>query len=104
MGEANYAISPVFTDPEDVTNVGLVAALYKEVLDDLCQQSSVDVSYGVVEGSVLAARVLKVNGFEATKDVLLTDTARYQIYRADGARLRKELGLEDVSVPELLAA
>jgi hypothetical protein len=103
VGQESYAISPVFTDPEDTTNVGLIAALYKEVLDDICQPSSVDVNYGVIEGSVLAARVLKANGFEPTEDVLLTENARYVIYRADGARLRKELGLDDVSSPELLA-
>ena len=103
VGKSTYALSPVYTAEEDATNVGLVAAVYKEALEELSRTAGAEVSYLVVEGSRFADRLLRSVGFQPSDDLQVTDQAKYRFYRADAGKLAAALGLDKVSVPELLA-
>lgn len=104
VGADSVGISPVYVTDEDATNIGLIAAVYGEALETAATayKQDVAVSYLVIDGSILADRILRVNGFEKTDDLFLTEEARYNIYRADARRLRKQLGLSDASTLDLL--
>lgn len=99
----SWALSPVFTADEEGTNIGLIGALYKEVLEALAVSRTAEVCYLAAEGSVLADRVLERNGFRRDDDVFLTEHARYFTYRAPAHELLTNLQLDAVSVPDLLA-
>lgn len=103
VGEGSVAVSPVFADEEDQTNIGLLAAVHREALEDISRGDATELNYAVIEGSVLADRVLRDNGFTPSDDILLTEEARYNIYRGDVAGLMKGLGLDELSSHELLA-
>lgn len=103
IGEGLHGLGPVYVTDEDATNIGLVGALLKEVLEEVGSEEKAEVSYLVVEGSVMASRVLAASGFRQTDDVVLTDKARYFFHRAEAQQLLEQLGLAKVSVPELLA-
>jgi len=100
----SWAVSPVYVSDEDATNVGLIAAVYKEVLQTLAVSKSAEVSYLAVEGSVLGDAVLRGSGFRRDDDVVLTEHARYYTYRAPARELLERLHLEEVSTPDLLAS
>lgn len=99
----SWAISPVYVGEEDATNVGLIAALYKELLQTLAVSRTAEVAYLAVEGSVLANAVFKENGFKRDDDVVLTELARYYTYRTSARELLDNLGLEKIPTPDLLA-
>ena len=99
----SWAVSPVYLDDEEITNVGLASALYKEVLESLAISRTAEVCYLVVEGSVLADYVLQSSGFRRDEDVFLTEQARYFTYRANAQELLKALLLDDIQTPDLLA-
>jgi hypothetical protein len=103
IADESYAISPVYADDEDLTNVGMIAALYKEVLEGIATSPRAEVNYVAVEGSHLARRMLESNGFKRHEDVVLTEHARYYTYRVHAAELLKRLGLASVDTPQLLA-
>jgi hypothetical protein len=103
VGSNSYAISPVYTADEDATNIGLVAAVYKEALEDLSRTEGAEVNYLVVQGSRFADRLLRAVGFSATDDLQVTDQAKYRFYRTEAGKLAQALGLDKISVPELLA-
>ena len=103
VGKSTYALSPVYTAEEDATNVGLIAAVYKETLEELSRTEGAEVSYLVVEGSRFADRLLRSVGFQPSDDLQVTDQAKYRFYRANAGKLAAALGLDKVSVPELLA-
>jgi hypothetical protein len=103
VSPTGVGVSPVYTADEDATNLGLVAALYAEVLVELTRSERTEVNYLVIEGSTYAGRVLRSYGFKPSEDRLVTDEHRYVFYRADAGALRERLGLDRVSVPELLA-
>jgi hypothetical protein len=96
-------ISPIYLADSDATNIGLAAALYAEILDELTSSEHAEVNYLVLEGSTFASRVLAEFGFAPSEDVLVTDEHRYVFHRANAATLRERLGMDRVSVPELLA-
>lgn len=103
VGTGSYGLSPLFVRDEDATNLGLMAALYSEVLDHVAREDGAEVSYLVLEGSVLADRLLRSHGFDASDDLVVADGRRYQFYRAPAEKLRSRVGLDTTSVPELLA-
>ena len=103
IADESYAISPVYVTDEDATNVGLQAALYKEVLEAIVVGRDAEVNYLVAEGSVLAPHVLTSLGFKRYEDVFLTESGRYYTYRIPAAALLETLNLVDVDTPELLA-
>lgn len=103
IGQGLFGLGPVHVGPQDEGNLGLQAALLKEVLDYATSRERAEIAYLVLEGSVLSARVLVKAGFTQTEDVVLAETGRYVYYRADAAATRKWLGLDRLSTPELLA-
>ncbi len=103
IADESYAISPVYVTDEDATNVGLIAALYKEVLEALAVSERAEVNYLVADGSKLADHVLTSAGFKRYDDVVLTEQIRYYTYRIPAAALLERLGLRGVESPDLLA-
>jgi hypothetical protein len=103
VGENRFSISPVHTADADRTNIGLIAAVYKEALETIAHEHKGEISYLVIEGSVLADRVLRAHGFERSEDYVVSGDVRYEHYRANAASLAASLGLDKLSLPELLA-
>lgn len=101
-GEGNYGVTPVFTGDEEMTNIGLISAVYKEAVESLALRDA-EINYVAKEDSVLADHVLRKIGFEKTQDVLLTEAARYFTYRMDAEDLLRGLGLDAYGAPEILA-
>jgi hypothetical protein len=102
IGQRSYGLGPLYVRPEETSNIGLRAALYKELLESLSRHAKAEVNYLVVERSVLTARILEQAGFVRSEDVVVTEEARYAFYRTDANALLQNLGLQEVSVPELL--
>jgi Rps23 Pro-64 3,4-dihydroxylase Tpa1-like proline 4-hydroxylase len=98
-----FAISPVYVTDQDLTNIALTSAVYKEVLDYLVRTPRAEVTYLVVEGSTFADYVLVSNGFKKTNDIFLTESARYFTYRIEAEELLHQLGLDAVSTFDILA-
>jgi len=102
ISDAKAGLSNVFALDEDLTNIGLTSAIYKEALEELIRRNVTEVNYTVFEGSEFARRVLMSRGFAKTEDIFLTESARYDVYEADITELLERLGLADTSVSELL--
>lgn len=102
IGTGSYGLSPVYMADQDTSNIGLRAALYKAVLEHIAEKGG-ELSYLVIDGSVLADRVLAANGFGRSEDVVITEDARYYFHRAEASKLLQYLGLNKVSYPELLS-
>lgn len=103
VSDYSYAISPVYVTDEDLTNVGMISAVYKEALEQLAVNARAEVCYLVAEGSTLADYVLTSNGFRKTEDVFVTWGGRYNTYRASAQELLVKTGLDRVATPDLLA-
>lgn len=98
-----WAMSPVYVADEDLTNVGLSAALYKEALETLAVDPDAEVHYLVADGSFVADRTLRRFRFERSQDVFVTESARYLTYRTPVRNLLGALGLADVDTVDVLA-
>jgi hypothetical protein len=96
-------LSNVFLLDEDLGNVGLAAAVYKEALGHLLRHQVPEVSYIVMEGSVLASRTLGSMAFKETVELFLTPKTRYHVYSADTKAHYCHLGFETIATPDLLA-
>lgn len=103
IADESYSVSPIHALDEELTNVGLIAALYKEVLETLAASPKAEVNYLAVEGSYLGRRAFELVGFKRYEDVVLTEQARYYTYRIPARELLKRLGLDGVETPQLLA-
>jgi Rps23 Pro-64 3,4-dihydroxylase Tpa1-like proline 4-hydroxylase len=103
VADGCWGLSPVQVADEDLTNVGLIAALYKEALEALSVDPTAEVHYLLGEDSRLADLVLRRVGFECTEDVFLTEAARYLTYRAPVGELLTSLGLADLDTIDVLA-
>jgi hypothetical protein len=99
----SFGLSPMYVRPEEVANIGLRTALYKEMLENLGQRANAEVNYLVREGAILTDMILKSVGFQPSKDLLQTEDARYFFYRVDCRNLLDQLQLAKVSIPELLS-
>lgn len=103
VADYSYAISPVYVTDDDLTNVGMISAVYKEALEQLAVNARAEVCYLVAEGSTLADHVLQSNGFRKTDDIFVTWTGRYHTYRALAQEVLAKFGLDRVATPDLLA-
>jgi Rps23 Pro-64 3,4-dihydroxylase Tpa1-like proline 4-hydroxylase len=103
VSDESYAISPIWATDEDLTNVGLQSALYKEVLEGIGTSPKAEVNYLVADGSTLADHVLTLLGFRRYEDVFLTEGSRYFTYRIPVAQLLENLQLAKIETPDLLA-
>ena len=97
-------LSNIFVLEEDVGNIGLIAAVYKEMMATLVRRNLKQVSYIVLEGSVFAGRVLTGLGFKATEELFLTHGSRYNVYSAAPQAHLEALGLHNSATPDLLQA
>jgi hypothetical protein len=96
-------LSNVFVLEEDIGNIGLIAAVYKEMLAALVGRGVKEVSYVVLEGSVFAARALTRLGFKRTEELFLTRDSRYNFYCAEPQAHLEAMRLHQASAPDLLA-
>jgi hypothetical protein len=103
VGDASFAVSPVYVLDEDLTNVGLISAVFKEALESLASSPRAEVCYLVAEGSTLVDSVLRANGFNKSDDVFVNWAGRYYTYRAPVGEVLGRLGLGPLSSPDLLA-
>ncbi|MFE6834122.1 prolyl hydroxylase family protein [Streptomyces sp. NPDC057705] len=103
VGDGCWGLSPVHVADEDLTNVGLCAAVYKEALETLAVDPNAEVHYLLAEGSRLADLTLRRAGFERTEDAFLTEAARYLTYRAPAGELLQGLGLAEADTVDVLA-
>jgi len=103
VSDESYAVSPVWTTDEDLTNIGLLSAVYKEVLESVATSPHSEVSYLLADGSALAHHVFTSAGFRRDEDVFLTERARYYTYRIATSELLDSLGLSKIDTPDLLA-
>jgi 2OG-Fe(II) oxygenase superfamily len=103
ISDDSYALSPVYVGDEDLTNIGLIAAVYKEVLDQLAVNPRAEICYLVAQGSTLVDQVMRANGFEKSDDVFVTFASRYFTYRIPAQKLLSTLGLDKFSAADLLA-
>ena len=104
VSEGGASLSNVLAAEEDVSNIGLLSAVYKETLEHLMQREVKKVSYLVLDGAVLSERILVAYGFEKSEDLFLTEEGRYLVYRANPDEHLQKLGLNEVSIPELLTS
>ena len=103
IGDSSFSIGPLLVADEDLTNIGLQAAIFKEVLDFLGSNGDGELGYLLNEGSVLADRVMSASGFKKTDEFVLNEHGRYNAYRAPASKVLAALGLEDASSADLLA-
>ena len=103
IGERTASLNNIFVADDDLTNIGLQSAVYKEALQHLIRKKKTEVNYVVLEGSIMPDRILASNGFKKTDDLFLTEEARYNLYTASSKDVLKKLGLADVSSPDLLS-
>lgn len=103
VSDNSYAISPVYVTEEDLTNVGMISAVFKEALEQLAVNKGAEICYLVAEGSTLVDHVLTSNGFRKTDDVFVTFAGRYHTYRESAYAMLAKLGLDKVGTPDLLA-
>ena len=103
IADETYAISAVYVTDEDLTNIGMISAVFKEALDMLAASPRAEVSYMVAEGSTLVDHVLTKNRLRKSDDVLVTWAGRYYMYHATASDMLSSLGLDKLSVPDLLS-
>jgi len=103
IADESYALSCVYVTDEDLTNIGLISAVFKEALDQIAVSPRAEIAYLVGEGSTLVDRVLTKTGFRQSQDVFVTWAGRYHFYRAPVADVLANLGLDKLSAPDLLA-
>jgi hypothetical protein len=103
VGDDSFAVSPVYVTDEDLTNIGLISAVFKEALEQLSGNPRAEVCYLVGEGSTLVDGVLRSNGLKKSDDVFVNWAGRYYTYRAPVGEILKNLGLSSRSTPDLLA-
>jgi Rps23 Pro-64 3,4-dihydroxylase Tpa1-like proline 4-hydroxylase len=103
IADESYAISPVYVTDEDLTNVGMINAVFKEALEQLATSPRAEVCYLVAEGSSLVDDVLTSIGFLKSDDIFVNWAGRYYTYRALASNVLRSLGLDKLSTPDLLA-
>jgi Rps23 Pro-64 3,4-dihydroxylase Tpa1-like proline 4-hydroxylase len=103
IGDESYAISPVYVTDQDLTNIGMISAVFKEALDQVTVSPRAEIVYLVAEGSTLVDRVLTNTAFRKSDDVFVTWAGRYHMYRALASDVLTNLGLDKLSTPDLLA-
>lgn len=103
IADESYAVSPVYVTDEDLTNIGMISAVFKEALTHLTVSPRAEICYLVVEGSTLVDSVLTSAGFQKSQDVFVNWNARYYTYRSPVSALLSHLKLDKHSTPDLLS-
>jgi Rps23 Pro-64 3,4-dihydroxylase Tpa1-like proline 4-hydroxylase len=102
VGDNSFAVSPVYVTDEDLTNIGMISAVFKEALELLASNPHAELCYLVGEGSTLVDSVLRSSAFTKSDDVFVNWAGRYYTYRAPVGDVLHSLGLTSLSTPELL--
>ena len=102
IGGDSASVSNVFVLEEDIGNIGLVAAVYKEMIANLTRRGVQQINYIVLEGSVFAGRLLSKLGFKATEELFLTHGSRYNVFVAEPNTHLHAMGLQKIATPDLL--
>jgi hypothetical protein len=95
-------IGGLIVPPTEFANIGMMAALYKEGLEQLIGEDRSEIGYLVREDSRAVERVLAIHGFARVEDVPLVDHSRYVLLTATAETLLKGLGLSSATTEELL--
>jgi Rps23 Pro-64 3,4-dihydroxylase Tpa1-like proline 4-hydroxylase len=103
IADESYAVSAVYVTDEDLTNIGMISAVFKEALDQIATSKRAEICYLVAEGSTLVDHVLAKAGFRKSDDVFVTWSGRYYMYRTLAGDVLRNLGLDKLSTPDLLA-
>jgi hypothetical protein len=104
IGDGDRAfLTPVIAGPENTTNVGLSAAVMKELLRGLQELKIEKVVFLAHEGSHLVAHILKNAGFTPTQEQVITDQAHYVHYSATLDTVSQSLGLSELRTGDLLS-
>jgi hypothetical protein len=103
LEEGRAGMGGLFVRLEQTGNLGMLAALYKEALEEAVRQGHGEVGYLVRDDSFLVDRVLRTAGFERGEEVFLTDSARYGLYTADAEEVLRSLDLAGRPEQGLLA-
>jgi hypothetical protein len=94
-------LTPVLTDRQHATNIGLVGAVTKQLLEALGGRAS-SVGYLVRTGDRAVERALEQAGFSKADLLSATDYAEYVEFSAAPDRALQTLGLGDARVGDLL--
>jgi len=86
-------LTPVITSLEHTTNVGLVGALTRVLLDELIESGTPEVSYLVRADEMALERALAKAGFRRSELHAATEWADYTEYVASPVEMRDRLGL-----------
>ena len=103
VSDGHAGLSNVFVVEEEQTSVGLIAAVYREALDQLARRGVERAHFVVRDEAALSMHVLGEAGFQRTSHPFLTEQARYWLYEAELGDHIAALGLQDSSPLELLA-
>jgi hypothetical protein len=95
-------LSNVFVLEEDVGNIGLMAAVYWEMLNSLARRGVKEISYIILDGSIFAGRVLAGLGFKPTEELFLSHGSRYNVYTCELQAHSKAMMLHQTQSPELM--
>ena len=101
--DGHAGLGNVFAVDEEQTSIGLIAAVYKEALDQLARRGVEQVHFVAREEASLSMHVLNTAGFQRTSHPFLTEQARYWLYETELGDHVAALGLQDSSPLELLA-
>jgi hypothetical protein len=95
-------LSNIFFLEEDAGNIGLLSAVHAELLKSLARRGVKEITYIVLEGSVLVRRVLVGLGFKQTEELFLSHGSRYNVHSCELQTHLEALGLHKTPGPELL--
>ncbi|OXS37314.1 hypothetical protein [Streptomyces sp. XY006] len=101
--EGRAQLTPVLTDRRNATNIGLVGALTKQLLEHLHEADVPSAGYLVRQGDRALERVLERAGFAEADFRSSTDFADYLEFAASPRSVLDALGLAALRVGDLLA-
>ena len=106
LDETRAGVGCVLVRPEQLGNIGMVAALYKEALDETRRQGHKQIACLVRDHAALVDRALRKVGFSPTDDdesgFYLSEGTRYGLYVAEPEAVLGALGLEALNERRLL--
>lgn len=96
-------ITPVLLDRKHSTNLGLAAAVTKQLFESLRDQQASSVAYLVRQGDLVLERALEQVGFAKADLLTATEYAEYIEYSAAPEKALGALGLNSMRLGDVLA-
>jgi hypothetical protein len=104
IGEDHRAfLTPVLVTPQNVINIGLMAALTKKLIKELQQESVKSMRYIARADSALLAHILAEAGFAPCEERVVTENANFIHFAAQPEEVLERLGLTQSRIGELLS-